>query len=514
MFDNEKKDFDNDEREKNETKSSDFSQEIPEHSDQNTVPQKPLDELNTENTPHTENNEAGFDSRNSGANNGSNNNLNNGYGGYFGNSNGGYNGYNNGYNCYNNGYGGYYQPWQKPPIPPKKKKQNGVLIALCAVLSVLFIVTGVLVGFVYKEYVVPIIDQLKESAPNDNGTEGGDVNSGSGIKDENFNIPQQETPGARYATLADAYEATHKSFVEINTVSESGGYVSASAGSGVIIAKMSNNSGYYILTNNHVVEDATKITVKAYCGDVYKEYTAITDVLTDEMTDLAVIAISETEELQVAKVGKSSSVRVGEDIYVIGNPLGTLAGTLTNGIISAQTVEILVGEHIMSLMQTNCAINPGNSGGPMFNMSGEVIGIVNAKYSDVSVEGIGFAIPIDLAIDIAEQMVTKGYVEGRHDLGISVEYGSYGAGLWITKIEENSALRSTDLVISSMNAYRIESINGVVFESTASANKYIDERLKAGDNVKITISVYQITYGQLRFKESKELSFTLGQKNA
>ena len=149
----------------------------------------------------------------------------------------------------------------------------------------------------------------------------------------------------------------------------------------------------------------------------------------------------------------------------------------------------------------------------MFNMSGEVVGIVNAKYADVSVEGIGFAIPMDIAISVVEQMVSKGYVEGRHDLGISVEYGYYGAGLWITGIDADSALRKTDLGISNLYAYRIESIDGKVFESTSQANIYIDE-LKAGDKVNITLTVYEIFYGQLRKTGTKQVSITLGQRSA
>ena len=470
----------------------------------------------------------GFDPRNNGFNN--NEPPQNGYG-YYGNS---YGYYGNGDGRYDNGQfnGGFYPPPRYDPyrqMPPqgqpglpmgKKKTKKAPIIIACSLLVVFICAISFLFGYVYLEHIRPALDGIVDGGggiigPQTPGGDGGGQGAGEGVSSDTiihsgFDLTQPDAPGTKFASLADAYEATHKAFVEINVITDSG---SVGAGSGIIVARMNGNVGYYIVTNHHVVDGASKITVKAYCGDEYKTYTAHTMVLKDEMTDLAVIAIMETGEMTVARLGKSASLRVGEEIYVIGNPLGTLAGTMTDGIISAQAVEIFVGDHYMELLQTNAAINPGNSGGPMFNMSGEVVGIVNAKYADVSVEGIGFAIPMDIAISVVEQMVSKGYVEGRHDLGISVEYGYYGAGLWITGIDADSALRKTDLGISNLYAYRIESIDGRVFESTAQANIYIDE-LKAGDNVNITLTVYEIFYGQLRKTGTKQVSITLGQRSA
>lgn len=469
-----------------------------------------VDDKYKKETPFS-NTEGSFDSRrdyfdryNQNRNNGWNNGYNQGQDRGYNSGNGYYNGNNSGYNRYD----GYYPPSQ--PNQPKKKSQ-GSLLAVCALIALFVFVAFIAFGFIYTEYLTD--DEGVNNGGQTEQTPGGTTGGDGSITQGDFNIPQTETPGASYPSFADAYAATHKTFVEIYTLTESSG--SVSAGSGVIISRKSDNSGYYIVTNNHVVEGATKITVRAYCGNDYKEYTANSTVLRDEMTDLAVLFISETAELQVAKVGKSSNLRVGENVYVIGNPLGTLAGTMTNGIISAQAVEIFVGEHYMELIQTNTAINPGNSGGPMFNMSGELVGIVNAKYSDVAVEGIGFAIPIDIAKGIVEQMITKGYVEGRHNLGLSVEYGFYYSrpGLWITGVENDSVLNNTDLNYSNANAYRVESINGYTFESTASANIYIDS-LKAGDTVKMKVTVYQISYGGTVSPTSKEITVTLGQKSA
>jgi S1-C subfamily serine protease len=325
-----------------------------------------------------------------------------------------------------------------------------------------------------------------------------------------FQLNQSQTPGTPYSSLADAHEATYKTFVEINTSSEKDG--SLGAGSGVIISKMKNGIGYYIVTNNHVVEGATKITVKLHDGTTY---TAATTVLRDELTDLAVISIAETKELPVAKLGKSANLRVGENIYVIGNPLGTLAGTLTNGIISSTAQELYIDNHYMELIQTNAQINPGNSGGPMFNMAGELVAIVNAKYAGVGIEGIGFAIPIDKAVNIVTQMITKGYVEGRHNLGITTEHNLYGVGgLWISSIEKDSALIKAGMPYKSTYVYMIHAINGKEYINGPKANAYIDEQLIAGDNVSITVTVFEMTFSDLVPIEQKTYNVTLAQKYA
>lgn len=393
------------------------------------------------------------------------------------------------------------------PNKPPKKSNNKVLIGIIIALSALLLVAVILLVSVFGPVISTILD-------NNLGL-GGESSIPEGLKSDDmiyteFQLNQSQTPGTAYSELADAYEATYKTFVEINTSSETDGTLGA--GSGVIISKMKNGIGYYIVTNNHVVEGATKITVKLCDGTTY---TAATTVLRDELTDLAVISIAETKELPVAKLGKSSNLRVGESIYVIGNPLGTLAGTLTNGIISSTAQELYIDNHYMELIQTNAQINPGNSGGPMFNMAGELVAIVNAKYSGVGIEGIGFAIPIDRAVDIVTQMITKGYVQGRHNLGITTEHNLYGiGGLWISSIEADSALIKAGMPYKSTYVYMIHSIDGEQFINGPQANAYIDEQLFAGDNVSITVTVYEMTFSDLEPIEQKTYNVTLEQKYA
>ncbi len=383
------------------------------------------------------------------------------------------------------------------------KKSNKLLIITLSVVAAILIAAIIGISVFYVKVLKPLIGDI--DLDDDTPKIPADVE----ILDEDFDLTQQNTPGQAYGSLADAYDATHGIFVEINSSFENEG--SIGAGSGFIVARMDGNVGYYIVTNNHVVGGATKVTVRLSNG---KEYTAEKTILTDEMTDLAVIAIKETAELPVAKLGKSSNVRVGESVYVIGNPLGTFAGTLTNGIISSQAADIYIGNHYMSLLQTTAAINPGNSGGPIFNMAGEVIGVINAKYVATDVEGIGFAIPMDTAITVVEQMVKQGYVTGRHDLGITTTQNYYGTGgLWISSIAEDSSLLKAGVPYNLLYAYQINAINGIAFESGVQANMYIDE-LQAGDTITITLSIYELQFSRLVPVEQKTVTVTLGQKLA
>ncbi|MBQ2862637.1 MAG: trypsin-like peptidase domain-containing protein, partial [Clostridia bacterium] len=197
-------------------------------------------------------------------------------------------------------------------------------------------------------------------------------------------------------TMTDVISSVRDTVVEIVTenIQESafyGQYVTSGAGSGVII-----NENGYIITNNHVVAGANTIYVRT---TDQKEYKASL-VGTDEESDIAVIKIDATS-LKAATLGDSSAIKLGEAVIAIGNPLGSLGGTVTDGIISALDREVTIDGQEMRLLQTNAAVNPGNSGGGLFNMAGELIGVVNAKSSSsnsgATIEGLGFAIPINHA---------------------------------------------------------------------------------------------------------------------
>ena len=187
-------------------------------------------------------------------------------------------------------------------------------------------------------------------------------------------------------------------------------YVTQAAGSGVI----SREDGH-IITNNHVIDGANSINVTLYDGTQCDASL----VATDEQTDIAGIKIDK-KGLSPVTIGTMDNLSVGDLAVAIGNPLGTLSGTATEGIISALEREISLEGKSMTLIQTSASINPGNSGGGLFDQYGNLIGIVVAKSSGSDVEGLGFAIPCDKVAKVAKSLVENGYVEGRPAAGINI----------------------------------------------------------------------------------------------
>lgn len=199
---------------------------------------------------------------------------------------------------------------------------------------------------------------------------------------------------------SDVAKNASKSVVEIRTESVMrdnyfGNYTSEGAGSGVIASEDG-----YIITNYHVIEGAKKITVTLPNG---KQYEA-RFVNGSEQDDIALLKI-DAEDLDAVRFGDSDNLLVGEKVLAIGNPLGELGGSVTQGIISSTSRDIQVEGKMMQLLQTDAAINPGNSGGGLFNMNGELIGIVTAKKGGTNVEGLGFAIPSTHVRDLVDKMI-------------------------------------------------------------------------------------------------------------
>ena len=219
-------------------------------------------------------------------------------------------------------------------------------------------------------------------------------------------------------------------------------YVTEGAGSGVIISEDG-----YIVTNNHVIDGASNIKVTLNDGT----QVAAELISTDAQTDLAVIKIDKAGLPPVA-FGDSAALNVGDLAVAIGNPLGTLAGSATEGIISGLEREITIDGRTMKLIQTSAAINPGNSGGGLFDQYGNLIGIVVAKSAGSEVEGLGFVIPVNLVKEITTSLIEKGYVEGRPAAGISIldltdsadamQYGVQITGVYIAELNGNNAKKS------------------------------------------------------------------------
>lgn len=288
-----------------------------------------------------------------------------------------------------------------------------------------------------------------------------------------------ESTGEELA-LPDIYKKVIPSVVSITASSGS----STSTGTGIIMS-----SDGYIITNYHVVSSAQQIVVLLTDGQEY----AACRVGGDETSDIMVLKIDATD-LTPAEFGDSDAAEVGDCVVAIGDPLGIeLRGTMTDGIICGIKRDVDVGDRTMSLMQTNAALNSGNSGGPLVNMEGQVIGINTIKLSSsgfTTVEGLGFAIPIDSAKPIVDELVEKGYVTGRPAFGFDVEqlesrislYYDLPGKLYIRSVETNSdayaqGIRSGDIItaIDGQEVYTVDEFNRI-------KNEY-----SAGDQIPLTI---------------------------
>lgn len=248
--------------------------------------------------------------------------------------------------------------------------------------------------------------------------------------------------------------------------------VEQGSGSGIIVS----DDGY-IVTNQHVIEGATEISVILNTGD---EITAKL-VGKDTKTDLAVLKIDTDIELTAATLGDSTSVQVGETAVAIGNPLGMeFSGSVTAGIISAVNRTMTIDDRTYNLLQTDAAINNGNSGGALINQYGEVIGINSVKLSQTGVEGMGFAIAISEAKPIIDDLMQSGYVKGRPLVGIGVKETSYG--LFINQVQENTGASAAGLKSGDM----IIEVDGQKVESSANINSIRDTK-KPGDSLKFKI---------------------------
>lgn len=298
---------------------------------------------------------------------------------------------------------------------------------------------------------------------------------------------------AANATLSttEIVEKAAESVVEITTEAVVTGsfsqqYIQQGAGSGVIIS----DDGY-IVTNYHVIEDASQISVTLRNE---KEYTKVEIVGIYEAGDIALLKIDSKDSFTPAVFGDSSKLNVGDYAVAIGNPLGQLGGTVTDGIISALDRKVTIDDETMNLLQTNAEISPGNSGGGLFDGNGELIGIVNAKSSQTSSEGLGFAIPINDVVDVLSDLKEYGYVKGQIDLGMSLSdvtstaqawmYGANKTGVYVTSVNIGSNAEKAGFQAGDI----IQEVNGTKVTSTQEVNDII-KTLKVGDTV--TFKVYR-----------------------
>ena len=301
-------------------------------------------------------------------------------------------------------------------------------------------------------------------------------------------------------STSEIVKKTADSVVEISTESVVTGsfaqqYVQQGAGSGVIISQDG-----YILTNNHVINGANSVKVRLRDGT---EYDA-TIIGSDSDNGIALLKVNATG-LSPATFGDSNSLAVGDYVVAIGNPLGELGGTVTDGIISALARKVTIEDTQMTLLQTNAQVNPGNSGGGLFNANGELVGIVNAKQSATEVEGIAFAIPINNVLDILSDLKEYGYVTGKVDLGIDFTditsdetafyYGVNQTGCYVLSVDSGSNAEKAGVTRGDL----VTKVNDTDVSSSSDITTAL-EKAEVGDTVTFTVS---------RRGTSKTISFVL-----
>lgn len=259
-----------------------------------------------------------------------------------------------------------------------------------------------------------------------------------------------------------------------------------SAGSGFVLTKDG-----YIITNHHVIENATSVKVSTYDGTEYDAQI----IGSDSTNDVAVLKV-DAEDLSAVTIGSSDDLVVGDQVVAIGNPLGELTSTLTVGYVSAKDRDVTTEGTILNMIQTDAAINSGNSGGPLFNMKGEVVGITTAKYSGssssgASIEGIGFAIPIDDVMPLVDDLINYGYVNSAY-LGVMVSnmdeetaaYYNLPIGVYVQEVTpgyaaEKAGVQAKDIIVA---------LGDCNVSNTSDLTRLL-RNYKAGD--KTTLTVYR-----------------------
>ena len=364
----------------------------------------------------------------------------------------------------------YYTPPERTPRTERSAKSKkgvglGALIACCLLCTMLGSVGGAyLVGSVMDRRVGSLEQSVDKLSSGSNqivlmqstGGSAGSVNA-------------TETAYGGVMSAGDLYDMACQQVVGITTEVTYTNYFgmrssAAVSGSGFIIT-----ADGYIMTNYHVIEDAYRagIDVNVILHDGTRYSAQIVGVESDN--DVAILKI-DADGLSPVTLGNSESMRVGDTIYAVGNPLGELEFSMTTGHVSAKDRRIVTesnGDSI-SMFQIDAAVNSGNSGGPVYNARGEVVGIVTAKYKSSGVEGIGFAIPINDAANIAKDLLTSGYVTGKAHLGVSAntkynemyaQYYGWPVGAYVDSVEAGGCAEAAGIeagdIITRVGSYKI-----------------------------------------------------------
>ncbi len=378
----------------------------------------------------------------------------------------------------------YAPPAQGPQTggqPPKKHRRTGLKIAALAVACAL--VGGAGGGAIMAHF-------LRDDAASQT-TAGTVAESTGGTANNTVATPVYSTnTGDKSLTPEEVYNRYVNSTVGITTSGTTTNFFGqptqfAASGSGFIIT-----ADGYIVTNHHVIDGADSVTVTLYDGTQYDAQI----IGSDESNDVALLKVDATN-LQPVSIGNSDQVAVGEQVAAIGNPLGELTFSMTVGYISALDRVINTDGTPINMLQTDVAINSGNSGGPLFDMNGNVVGITTAKYSGstssgTSIEGIGFAIPINDVMTIVNDLMTYGYVTGQAYLGVSVQdldaltarYYSLPVGVLVASVTEGSCAETAGVQQGDI----ITALDGVTVENYSDLATQLNAH-SAGDTVSMEV---------------------------
>ncbi len=302
--------------------------------------------------------------------------------------------------------------------------------------------------------------------------------NGSGVIKNVVNTGNSES-----LSIPQIYNKVSPAVVSILSTVGNGMGSNVSSGSGVILT-----SDGYIVTNNHVIDGASIITVKTIAGQTFDAQI----VGKDAKTDLAVLKVKSDQQLPCAEIGDSTNIQVGDMAVAIGNPLKEeLVSTLTVGYISAINRTMIINERQMTMLQTDAAINPGNSGGALINIYGQVIGITTAKSTGYDIEGLGFAIPMNEAVPIIDSIIKNGYVTGRPLIGITgidvteqiSQVNDLPVGVYVNSVVAGGAadlagIKKGDVVLEC-NGEKVKTVDEI---------NVIRDKHKVGDKLKFVIS--------------------------
>ena len=403
--------------------------------------------------------------------------------------------------CYENTYIPPVPPQEPPRKVKKQRSGNGRKVwkaILCAVLAIVLVAGSCgVTAYVVNERWESRTDRMIDSFENRMDQLQEQIDAAAAKQNEIVGIPNVMTtvtqPGAIYQQNVEAVVLITSKVTSSNMFGPTTG---TSTGSGFVITEDG-----YVVTNHHVVDGATGITVTMHDG---AEYPAKL-VGSDSTNDVAVLKITESVRLKAVAIGSSEALNVGDQVVAIGNPLGELTSTLTVGYVSAKGRDVTTDGKTINMIQTDAAINSGNSGGPLFNSQGEVVGITTAKYSGssssgASIEGIGFAIPIDDVVPLVDDLMNYGYINSAY-LGVMVSemdattaaYYGLPVGAYVQEVTsgncaEKAGLKAKDIIVG-LGDYKIGSITDL----TKALRKF-----KAGDTTTIKV-----------FRAGQELTLTI-----